>query len=59
MKQKSIQADYWDKKIEISVPEDTIIGEIPAPPIIQDPEKAIREAIANPIGAPPLSDLAM
>ena len=58
MKQKIIQADYWDRKIDIAVPEDTVIGEIPAPPIIQDPEKAVRDAIANPIGAPPLAELA-
>ena len=58
MKQKTIQADYWDKKIEISVPEDTLIGEIPPPAIIQDPEKAVRDAIAHPTGSPPLSELA-
>jgi nickel-dependent lactate racemase len=58
VKQKTIQADYWDKKIEISVPEDTLIGEIPPPAIIQDPEKAVRDAIAHPTGSPPLSELA-
>jgi len=58
MKQKTIQADYWDKKIDIEVPHNTILGEIPAPAIIQEPEKAVRKAIANPVGAPPLSELA-
>jgi len=55
---KTIQADYWDRKIDIDVPGDTLIGEIPNPPALQDPEKAIREAIAKPIGAPPLAELA-
>ena len=58
MKQKTIQADYWDRKIDIEVPEDTVIGEIPNPAVLQDPEKAIREAINKPIGSPPLSELA-
>jgi len=58
MKQKTIIADYWDKKIEIQVPDGTLIGEIPNPPILQDTEKAVRDAIAKPIGAPPLAELA-
>lgn len=58
MNNKTIQADYWDKKIDIEVPQDTVLGEIPAPAIIQDPEKAVRDAIANPVGAPPLMELA-
>jgi len=58
MKTKSIKADYWDRKIDIEVPNDTILGEIPDPAILQDPEKAVREAIANPVGAPPLAELA-
>jgi len=53
MKTKTIKADYWDKKIDLEVPQDTILGEIPDPAILQDPEKAVREAIANPVGAPP------
>jgi nickel-dependent lactate racemase len=55
---KTIQADCWDRKIDIDVPGDTLIGEIPNPPALQDPERAIREAIAKPIGAPPLAELA-
>jgi len=55
---KTIQADYWDRKIDIEVPGDTLIGEIPNPPALQDTEKAVREAIAKPIGAPPLAELA-
>jgi len=26
MGQKTITADYWDKKIDISVPDDTVMG---------------------------------
>jgi len=56
--QKRLTADYWDKKIEISVPGDVTLGEIPNPHPLPDPEKAIREAIAHPIAAEPLSELA-
>jgi lactate racemase len=58
MKKKELLADYWDKKIPISVPEDSVIGEIPNPAILPNPEEAIRKAITNPIGSPPLSELA-
>ena len=29
---KEIVADYWDKKIKISVPEDTVLPVVPEPP---------------------------
>ena len=57
-KTKEIIADYWDKKIPISVPEGTIIPVVPDPPLLPEPEAAIRKALENPIGAPPLSELA-
>jgi nickel-dependent lactate racemase len=55
---KEITADYWDKKIKISVPTDTIQPTVPTVPIIEEPEDAVRKALENPIGAPPLSELA-
>ena len=58
MRKKTLTADYWDKKIEISVPEDTVLGEIENPPLLSNPEKVVREVIANPIASEPLYELA-
>jgi hypothetical protein len=53
-KNKEITADYWDKKIQISVPENTVVPVVPSPPLIKEPEVAVKKALENPIGAPPL-----
>jgi nickel-dependent lactate racemase len=58
MSKKEIMADYWDRKIPIMVPENAIIGEIPDPPLLQNPEEAVREALRNPIGSEPFAELA-
>jgi len=55
---KTLIADYWDQKIKISVPGDVFLGEVKDPPLLSDPERAVRGAIANPIGSEPLSELA-
>ncbi len=55
---KDITADYWDKKITISVPENTVVPVVPDPPLLKEPESAVRKALENPIGAPPLFELA-
>ncbi len=57
-KTKEIIADYWDKKIPISVPEGTVVPVVPDPPLLKDPEEAVRKALDNPIGAPSLLELA-
>lgn len=57
-KMKEIMVDYWDKAIPISVPENTIIPNVPEPPLLKDPEKEIRKVVENPTGAPSLIDLA-
>jgi nickel-dependent lactate racemase len=57
-KTKEIIADYWDKKISISVPENTILPIVPDPPLSKDPDAAVKRALENPIGAPPLFELA-
>ena len=57
-KKKEILVDYWDKKIPICVPEDTVVAEVPYPPLLKEPEAAVRKALENPIGAPPLFELA-
>jgi nickel-dependent lactate racemase len=55
---KELLTDYWDKKIKITVPEDTVVPVVPPMPFPEDPAAAVREALENPIGAPPLSELA-
>ncbi len=57
-KTKEITADYWDKKIPITVPEDTVVPVVPDPPLLKDPEAAVRRALEDPIGSPALSELA-
>ena len=57
-KNKEITADYWDKKIQISVPENTVVPVVPPPPLLKEPEVAVKKALENPIGAPPLFELA-
>ena len=57
-KKKEILADYWDKQISISVPEETVVPVVPDPPLLKNPEEAVRKALDNPIGAPSLLELA-
>lgn len=60
MRSKTYMVDYWDTQVEVSIPEhiDVVVGEIENPPPLPNPEKAVREAIANPIASGPLSELA-
>lgn len=55
---KKLQADYWDKKIEIEVPEGTIAPLFPDPPLLEDPVEEVRKVVNNPISSDPLPDLA-
>jgi hypothetical protein len=43
-KNKEITADYWDKKIQISVSENTVVPVVPPPPILKKPEVAVKKA---------------
>jgi hypothetical protein len=52
-KNKEITIDYWNKNIQISVQENTLVPIIPPPPLIKEPEVAVKKALENPIGAPP------
>ena len=55
---KEIVADYWDKKITISVPQQTVVPVVPPPTLLKEPGAAVQKALENPIGAPPLLELA-
>ncbi len=55
---KEVIADYWDKKIKVSVPDDTILPIVPEPPLLREPEAEVKRVLDHPIGAPPLFELA-
>jgi nickel-dependent lactate racemase len=60
MSVKKVFIDRWDEPLEISVPESAVVIQAePKPdyPPIADPAAAIREAIASPLGMPPLTEL--
>ena len=57
-KNKEMIADYWDQKITIAVPEQTVVPVVPPPPVLKDVGLAVRAALDNPVGAPPLFELA-
>jgi nickel-dependent lactate racemase len=57
-KKKEILVDYWDKKVTVSVPEETVVPVLPDPPLLKSPEDSVRKVLENPIGAPPLFELA-
>src|SRR6516162_9659396 len=55
-----IQLDYGRTGLEIDLPDDRVIGPLaiqPAAPL-DDPERAIADALANPIGTRPLTEIA-
>jgi nickel-dependent lactate racemase len=60
MSTKNVFVDRWDEQVEISVPESALVVQAearPEYPSIADPEAAIREALASPMGMPPLKEL--
>ena len=44
-KKKELRMDYWDKKIPISVPQDTIIPEVSVFPTYKDPIVEVKKAL--------------
>lgn len=55
-----IRLDYGRTGLEVNLPDDRIVGPLairPAPPLA-DPEKAIADALAHPIGSRPLAEIA-
>jgi len=58
MATKETWAYYWDKKVKIDVPEQTVVPVVPDPPLLREPAGEVRKALNNPIGSEPLSDLA-
>jgi nickel-dependent lactate racemase len=54
---KTVKMLYGTEGMELRVPVDAMVLEGQAPPAIPDPHQAVREALACPIGSPPLADL--
>jgi nickel-dependent lactate racemase len=55
-----IKLDYGRTGLEVNLPDDRVVGPLeirPAPPLA-NPEKAIARALAQPVGTPPLAELA-
>lgn len=57
-KERVVKVDYATTKMEIAVPSDAVLAQVKEdPPALPEPEKAIREALANPIGMENISQL--
>lgn len=54
---KKVLVDYFDQKMEISVPDDALVVESNPPLGAPEPEKLVREALAKPLGMPPIAEL--
>src|SRR5260370_36866544 len=55
-----ITPDYGRTGLQVTLPEERVVGPLairPAPPLA-NPEAAIAHALANPIGSPPLAEVA-
>jgi nickel-dependent lactate racemase len=56
---KKVAVDYGERKVEIDVPDGATVVEYGDPPDLPaDPQAAVREALAKPLGMPPLAELA-
>lgn len=56
MKLKTVLVDFGAGQLPIDVPESATVVEQPKPSALKDPEAAVREALANPIGMPPIRE---
>lgn len=55
---KKIAVDFGERRVEIEVPDSATVAEFSDPPLIEDPEAAIRSALRSPLGSEPLAQLA-
>jgi lactate racemase len=55
---KKVAVDYGERKVDIEVPDAATVVEYADPPqLLADPEAALREALAKPLGMPPLAEM--
>ncbi len=57
MKTKHVAVDFGDRQIEITVPRRAHVVEFKDPPRLKAPVAAVRQALAEPNGSPPLAAL--
>ena len=53
-----VAADFGERKVEIEVPGSATVVEFADPPLLADPEAAVRKALAEPMGLAPLAEQA-
>ena len=58
MTSRTVAVDFGDRKVDIDVPGNAVIAEFKDPPLLEDPEGAVRKALAEPQGSAPLAELA-
>lgn len=55
---KKVAVDFGERKVDIEVPDSATVVEFTDPPLIGDPQAALGKALAQPLGSPPLAELA-
>ncbi|MGE3992896.1 lactate racemase domain-containing protein [Pseudorhodoplanes sp.] len=58
MKTKTVAVDFGAGKLNIDVPDDAVVVEFADPQLLENPEDAVRKAIAEPYGSAPLRERA-
>ena len=57
MRRKGVEVDSGTRKIRIDVPEEACVAEFKSVSVSRDSEAAVRQALADPLGMPPLAQL--
>lgn len=55
---KTVAVDFGERKLDIAVPDSAVIAEFSDPEFAADPVAAVRQALAEPLGLPPLAEMA-
>ncbi|MGE0796944.1 MAG: lactate racemase domain-containing protein [Lautropia sp.] len=58
MSTKTVAVDFGERKLDIEVPASAVVAEFEDPEYLADPGAAVRQALADPQGLPPLAELA-
>ena len=55
---KLVNVDFGDRRIDIELPDSAAVAEFDDPQFLADPQQAVRDALAAPLGLPPLAEMA-
>ena len=55
---RTVAVDFGERKLDIAVPASAVVAEFEDPAFASDPVAAVRMALAEPFGMPPLAELA-